>query len=78
MLVPDSRSVPAQTSRSFFTRQIERARAYAARKGSTVADEHVYTDDGISGAELTQAIILGGNLEPLMAEMRRLEALYRR
>src|SRR5262245_28461986 len=33
------------------TRQIEHARAYAARKGWTVADEHVYSDDGISGAE---------------------------
>jgi site-specific DNA recombinase len=32
-------------------RQVERARAYAARKGWTVADEHVYRDDGISGAE---------------------------
>jgi DNA invertase Pin-like site-specific DNA recombinase len=32
-------------------RQIEHARAYAARKGWTVADEHVYVDDGISGAE---------------------------
>src|SRR5262245_58428387 len=33
------------------TRQVERARAYAARKGWTVAAEHIYTDDGISGAE---------------------------
>ena len=32
-------------------RQIEHARAYAARKGWTVADEHVFVDDGISGAE---------------------------
>jgi site-specific DNA recombinase len=32
-------------------RQIERARAYAADKGWVVADEHVYSDDGISGAE---------------------------
>jgi site-specific DNA recombinase len=32
-------------------RQIEHARAYAKRKGWTVADEHVYVDDGISGAE---------------------------
>src|SRR5207245_10416364 len=32
------------------TRQVEDARAYAARKGWTV--EHVYADDGISGAEL--------------------------
>jgi site-specific DNA recombinase len=33
------------------TRQIERAKAYAAEKGWAVADEHVYADDGISGAE---------------------------
>src|SRR5262249_14927820 len=32
-------------------RQVQHARAYAARKGWTVADEHVYVDDGISGAE---------------------------
>jgi site-specific DNA recombinase len=32
-------------------RQSEHARTYAARKGWTVADEHVYVDDGISGAE---------------------------
>jgi site-specific DNA recombinase len=33
------------------TRQIENAKAYAERKGWTVDDEHVYVDDGISGAE---------------------------
>src|SRR2546426_207764 len=32
-------------------RQLEHARAYAARKGSTIAEEHAYFDDGISGAE---------------------------
>ncbi len=32
-------------------RQIERARAYAADKGWVVADDHVYSDDGIRGAE---------------------------
>ena len=32
-------------------RQVEHARAYAARKAWTVADECVYVDDGISGAE---------------------------
>jgi len=36
------------------TRQVERARAYATRKGWTVTDEHVYTDDGISGAEFVK------------------------
>src|SRR5437667_3805807 len=32
-------------------RQEERGRAYAAAKGWTVVDEHIYVDDGISGAE---------------------------
>jgi DNA invertase Pin-like site-specific DNA recombinase len=35
-------------------RQIEHARGYAMRKGGTVADEHVYVDDGISGAEFSK------------------------
>ena len=34
------------------TRQIEHAEAYASKKGWTVAEEHIYVDDGISGAEL--------------------------
>ena len=33
------------------TRQIDLARAFIQRRGWTVADEHVYVDDGISGAE---------------------------
>lgn len=33
------------------TRQIERAKAYAEAKGWVVDDDHVYFDDGISGAE---------------------------
>ena len=33
------------------TRQIEHAKAYAVKKGWTVADAHLYLDDGISGAE---------------------------
>jgi site-specific DNA recombinase len=32
------------------TRQIEHASAFAQRKGWTVAADHIYTDDGISGA----------------------------
>jgi site-specific DNA recombinase len=32
-------------------RQLAHARAYAIRKGWTVADAHAYADDGISGAE---------------------------
>lgn len=33
------------------TRQIEHATEFAVRKGWTVAQEHIYSDDGISGAE---------------------------
>src|SRR5262245_43189887 len=36
------------------TRQIEHAKAFAAKKGWMVADEHVYVDDGISGAEFAR------------------------
>jgi DNA invertase Pin-like site-specific DNA recombinase len=36
------------------TRQIEHARAYAARKGWLVDDDYVYIDDGISGAEFVK------------------------
>src|SRR5215472_573400 len=36
------------------TRQVERARAYADRKGWTVDDAQVYVDDGISGAEFVK------------------------
>jgi site-specific DNA recombinase len=32
-------------------RQVEHAKAYASRKGWAVADEHIYIDEGISGAE---------------------------
>ncbi len=35
-------------------RQVEHAKAYAARKGWTVGDDHVYVDDGVSGAEFTR------------------------
>ena len=33
------------------TRQIANARDYATKKGWTVAGEHIYVDDGVSGAE---------------------------
>lgn len=36
------------------TRQIEHATGYATRKGWRVAEEHVYSDDGISGAEFVK------------------------
>jgi site-specific DNA recombinase len=35
-------------------RQVEHARAFAARRGWRVAEEHVYIDDGISGAEFVR------------------------
>ncbi len=35
-------------------RQIEHAKAYAARKGWAVAEEHTYADDGVSGAEFVK------------------------
>ena len=34
-------------------RQVEHARAFAERKGWTVGDEHIYVDDGVSGAEFS-------------------------
>ena len=36
------------------TRQIEHAKAYAKSKGWHVAEEHIYFDDGISGAEFVK------------------------
>src|SRR5262245_19738033 len=36
------------------TRQIDHATAYAQKKGWTVAEEHVYVDDGVSGAEFVK------------------------
>ncbi len=36
------------------TRQIEHARAYAERKGWTVSEDHIFIDDGISGAEFVK------------------------
>jgi DNA invertase Pin-like site-specific DNA recombinase len=37
-----------------FTHQEDRAREYIGRKGWAVAEDHVYTDDGISGAEFSK------------------------
>ena len=36
--------------------QVEQARAYPSRKGWHVVDEHVYVDDGISGAEFANRL----------------------
>ncbi len=35
-------------------RQVEHAKAYAAKKGWAIAEPHVYVDDGISGAEFAR------------------------
>ena len=35
------------------TRQVARARQYAKLRGWTVAEEHIYIDDGVSGAEFS-------------------------
>jgi DNA invertase Pin-like site-specific DNA recombinase len=36
------------------TRQIDHARAYAVAKGWTVSDDHIFIDDGVSGAEFVK------------------------
>ena len=36
------------------TRQVEHAKAYATKKGWSVSEEHIYVDDGISGAEFVK------------------------
>ena len=36
------------------TRQIENARTFAAARGWTIAEGHVYADDGISGAAVSK------------------------
>src|SRR5262245_45940590 len=36
------------------SRQVEHARAYASRKGWSVADEHIFSDDAVSGAEFVR------------------------
>lgn len=54
-------------------RQIEHAREYAAKQGWTVADEHVFSDDGISGVEFEDCSILESG-EDLVTRMQ----LYQR
>lgn len=36
------------------TRQIDHAKVYAERKGWKVAEEYIFVDDGISGAEFVK------------------------
>ena len=46
--------VGVQDAERSVTRQDDHARVYAAQNGWSVADEHIFVDDGISGAELAQ------------------------
>ena len=52
-------------------RQIENARAFAAAKGWRVADEHVYSDDAISGAETRKLVNRQRLLDAIAAGRRR-------
>jgi len=47
-------------------RQVENARAFAAARGWTVPDAHVYTDDAISGAETRKLV----NRQRLLTALR--------
>jgi site-specific DNA recombinase len=68
-------------------RQVDHARAYAIRKGWTVGEDHVYVDDGISGAEFVKRpgfLRLMNALKPrppfqvlIMSEESRLSAASR-
>lgn len=53
------------------TRQIDQARAYAARKGWTVLDAHVYSDDGVSGAEFLKRPAFLRLMSPLASRVHR-------
>ncbi|HKX05671.1 MAG TPA: recombinase family protein [Methylomirabilota bacterium] len=57
------------------TRQIENARAYAVARGWTVSPEHVYSDDGISGAEFVKRPGLSRLLNALDQHPRPFDAL---
>jgi len=57
------------------TRQVEGARAFAAKQGWTVADEHVYTDDGVSGAEWTKRTDLNRLIAAAQARPRPFDVL---
>jgi DNA invertase Pin-like site-specific DNA recombinase len=46
-----ARRSPDEDSSRSIERQIAHARAYALKKGWEVLEDHIYTDDGISGAE---------------------------
>src|SRR6266481_580027 len=57
------------------TRQIDHARAYAERKGWRVAIEHIYSDDGISGAEFVKRPGLTRLLNALEGKARPFDVL---
>ena len=56
-------------------RQIQRAHEYAASKGWTFAEEHVYQDDGISGAEFKHRPGLSALLAAVQTKGNALGAL---
>ena len=56
-------------------RQIDHARAYAERKGWRVATEHIYSDDGISGAEFVKRPGLTRLLNALEGKTRPFDVL---
>jgi site-specific DNA recombinase len=56
-------------------RQIDHARAYAERKGWRVATEHIYSDDGISGAEFVKRPGLTRLLNALASKPRPFDVL---
>ncbi len=53
------------------TRQIERARAYAEAKHWQVSDDHIFVDDGISGAEFKER----AGLIKLMAHLKEFDVI---
>lgn len=53
------------------TRQVERAKAYAAAKGWTSEEEHIFVDDGISGAEYERR----PGLVRMMARLKEFDAI---
>src|SRR5438093_1612124 len=57
------------------TRQIDHARGYAERKGWLVAAEHIYSDDGISGADFVKRPGLTRLLNALEPKSRPFDVL---
>lgn len=53
------------------TRQVDSAKAYASKKGWTVDEEHIYIDDGISGAEY----IKRPGLQRMLSELQQFDVV---